>query len=446
MKKIISVLLIISLVLSLGVISSFADGEATEAKASSYLEGAEVTPGVWLNQFDADWICIGTISAIFNAAAPFTAIVFPNYYAGKSENDQEADSRFELFAFTGEQEESLKADPVFKWETTVDGDQIGFKIDLGKTFPAGQYIFRVSEISENPDQVSPGPYAVVPAAEAAYGTDVIAYFSPITTQDFAFDVIYDGSVPASEFFKPLEFSTPKSFKDDKAVQVVARSGNNPHEIMNVDFAILTPEIPEGKVLRYFTFKNAPTWSNTNHDSDLDFDVYVWDTDYSTTYGSRPIKSGSVLDHADNQDLTLDFGARLTAGNRYLIVVYRSGEGKIGFWGGDTILKEGWVFFEDEEETDMYLPACEYKLSVYTGPAETPEPTEEPTPTPDVTEAPEITEAPEVTEAPPAEETEAPTLEPTAEPEKKTGCGGFVAGGFVSVCVLAAALFISKKKD
>ena len=76
------------------------------------------------------------------------------------------------------------------------------------------------------------------------------------------------------------------------------------------------------------------------------------------------------------------------------------------------------------------------------------------PTPEVTEAPVETEAPEVTEAPVPTEAPVATEEPasaTEEPKateapKKKGCGGFVAGGFAVVSVIACAAFVLRKKD
>ncbi len=445
MKKLLSILLIISLVLSFWTIGAFADEGTASAVAFSY-EGAH-DPGIWLNRFDEEGNCNVDAYAVFNAAAPFTAIILPAFYAGRSENDQDADVRIELFKFTGDKAESLAKDPIFTTDDHLDGDITDYTIDFGQTIAAGQYILRVSELSTNPEHLSPGPYAVLPIAEHIYASDHIDFVS-YDDRGFVFQVVYDGSVAADAFFKPLELKTPNYFKDDKAVQIVTRQGDNAHQIVPMsDYAILTPEIPEGKVLRKFTFKNAPTWNNTNHDSDLDWEVYVWDTDYDTTYGGKPIKSGTYLDHTDNADMTLDFGAKLTAGRRYLIVVYPSNEGKVGFWTGASIRKEGWEFFENDEETEIY-PACEYKYSTYSGPEETEAPTEEPTPTPYVTEAPEITEAP-ATEVPtdvPPTDAPAPTEAPTEEPKQTGSCGGFIAGGFVCIGVLAAVAFVARKKD
>ena len=443
MKKIISMLLIVTLVLSLGLIPTFAD----EAVASNYT--GDYTPGTWLNQFDGDGNCFGYSYTIFNAAAPFTAIVLPELYAGKSAEDRDADVLFELFSFTGEKAATLAADPIFKLEQHFDGDTKDTVIDFGKTMAKGQYLFKVSQTSANDDNNrTTGPYAVLPkpTEDYLYASDKVEFYSPIDTAGFCYKVVYDGSVADDAFFAEIVWSTPVSFKDDKTVSLVIRPMDSPAQrIQNMDYAILTPEIPEGKVLRYFTFKNAPTWQNTNGDSDLDYEVYVWNNDYETSYSTKPIKSGNVLNHADNQDLTLDFGARLTGGRRYLIVVYASNDGPVGFWTGNTIRKEGWEFFMDGEETTVYA-ASEYRYSTYTGPAETDEPTEPPTDTPAPTEPPTEVVTPEVTEAPQVTEAPKVTNAPEATPEAKSnGCGGFAAGGAVVLCALAAAAFISLKK-
>ena len=134
MKKLISLLLAVSMILSIGVVFSFADdGSSTESVALSYV--GEHSPGIWLNQFDGDGNCKGYALTIFNAAAPFTAIVFPTLYAGKSENSEDVEDRFELYTFTGEKEKSLAADPIFTIDLPVDGDQNDFTVAFGEQCP-----------------------------------------------------------------------------------------------------------------------------------------------------------------------------------------------------------------------------------------------------------------------------------------------------------------------
>ena len=63
------------------------------------------------------------------------------------------------------------------------------------------------------------------------------------------------------------------FYDDRAVQVVKRVGDNARNFNSLDdYAILTAEIPEGKVLHQFILKNAPTWNNNGPGSDIDWEV------------------------------------------------------------------------------------------------------------------------------------------------------------------------------
>ena len=232
------------------------------------------------------------------------------------------------------------------------------------------------------------------------------------------------------------------FYDDRAVQVVKRVGDNARNFNSLDdYAILTAEIPEGKVLHQFILKNAPTWNNNGPGSDIDWEVYRWDNDYDTTFKGRAIAHGSEIDHKDNQDLVIDFGAKLKGGSRYLIVITASNDGAIGYWGGDTVSVEGWEFFENEGDDAQSYPACTYKTATYEGPEETEEPTPEETPTPEVTEAPTPTQAP--TEAPTNTPEPAPTEEPTPEP-KKSGCGNVIGGAFAIIAVAACALVIRKK--
>lgn len=451
MKKLLSVLIVASMLFTFFAVSSFAE-EAENRVLVPIYEG-DATPGQWLNQFNADDENIAYSYCAFNAAAPFTDIVFPVIYAGTSADDRDCDSTFELFNYKTTIEEAMASEPAFKAEVHFDGDIVNYTVPLEKEMPAGQYVLKIRETSDRGPNPDAGRYMVLPAASIIYANDKVEFGGKSVSGDFAFALNFVKTEGVTEYFAPFASEQVPVFKDDRAVTIVARDGNNPVEMNNFgDFSILTAEIPEGKVLRNFIFKNAPTWNNVEDNSDLGFEVYLWDTDYDTSYRGRPIVSGTVEGHLDNQDLILDFGAWLKGGARYLIVCMTENDGKVGFWGGSSISQEGWEFFADGEESDL-LPSSQYKLSTYTGPELTPEPTPEETPEPEVTEAPEVTE--EVPEEPtdaPEEPTQAPADEPTKEPEAtkkpddKKGCGSFVGGAFAAMSLLAVASFVLKKKD
>ena len=447
MKKILTVLIAAAMIFTLFAVPSFAEEAGDRVLVPTY-EG-KLDPGQWLNKFDAEDQNIAYSYCAFNAAAPFTDIVFPVIYAGTSDVDRDCDARFDLFAYTTTIDASLGSEPVFSVTLHFDGDITDYSIPLGKEIPAGQYILKIAELSERGPNPEAGRYLVLPAASTLYDNSVLEFGGKNVSGDFVFAINFVKTEGVTSYFAPFSSEQLPVFKDDRAVTIVTREGDNAVKINNFgDYSIVTPEIPEGKVLRYFIFKNAPTWSNTEDNSDLGFEVYRWDTDYDTSYKGRPSVSGTVEGHQDNQDLVLDFGARLKGGSRYLIVTMSENDGAIGFWSGSTISQEGWEFYADGEETDLY-PSCQFKLSTYTGPEITEEPEPEETPEPEVTEAPEPTEVVEVpTEAPEKDATAAPADEPTPDSgsSSKKGCGGFAGGAFAAISLLAAASFIIRKKD
>ncbi|MCR5694765.1 MAG: hypothetical protein K6G89_07340 [Clostridia bacterium] len=372
MKKLLAVLLAVSMILSVCLIGSFAD----EGLALSYDTGVATGVGFWLSQFDGDGNCIGNVDATFNAAAPITGIYLPVIFAGRSADEADAAVRFEIFAFDGDADSSVSAAPLYTEDRNIDGDTLNVEFRFGKALPAGQYIFRIAQITpyaETLNPNAPGPYTALPSGKAAYGPSFVKFGSTknVLGSEFIFGVFYDGSVAASEFFKAIETSTPSYFIEDLETTIISRvdGGYDPHQIgKDEEFAILTEQVPAGKVIKEFTFKNSPTWSNKNHDSDAGVDVYVWKGDYETTLASSPIFSDELLDHTDNHDMKFDFGAKLKAGRRYLIVITRINDGAIGFWQGteDSIERDGWEFFVDGDEAELY-PACTFRTAEYTGP-------------------------------------------------------------------------------
>ena len=448
MKKLLSILIAASMLFTFFALSSLAEDAGDKVLVATYDGSYE--PGQWLNKFDEDDAVIAYSYCAFNAGAPFTDIVFPEIYAGKSAEDRDCDARFELFGYTSTVAAALETEPVFKTDLHFDGDIKDYSISLGKAFPAGQYVLKIAQTSDKGPDEQTGRYVVLPRAHTLYDNERLEFGGKAVSDDFAFALNFVKTEGVTDYFAPFSAEQLPQFKDDRPVTIVARKGDNPVELNQFgEFGILTPEIPEGKVLRYFIFKNSCTWNNVNGDSDLGFEVYRWDSDYDTSYKGRPLVSGTVEGHLDNQDLILDFGARLKGGSRYLIITMTENDGKVGFWSGDTISKEGWEFFADGDESD-YLPSCQYRLSTYTGPEITEEPTPEETPTPEVTEAPDPTEvAEDPTKDPAGEPTKVPepTAEPTAEPlPAKKGCGGMVGGAFAALALIAAASFVLKKKD
>ena len=445
MKKVLSIILAVAVLFSLSSLFAFAEEPAAEDPTTVEVltyEG-DPSPGNWLNQFNEDEECFGNTYVSFRTGAPLKAIRFPSLYAGKSDDDRDVDAKFEIFPFASDAETSIAGTASFTKEVHFDGDVVNYILELDKPLAAGQYVFKISQLSEKGSNPEAGHYLVLPDCPMVYMNRHLAFGGTVATE-FAFALQFEKTEGVTDYILPLEGPSQEAkFFDDRAVQIVKRVGDNARNFKSMDdFAILTAEIPEGKVLHTFTFKNAPTWNNNGPGSDIDWEVYRWDTDYDTTYKGRAIAHGSVTDHKDNQDLVLDFSAKLKGGSRYLIIVTASNDGDIGYWGGDEISVEGWEFFYNEGEEAENYPTCTYKTATYEGPEETEEPTPEETPTPEVTEAPATpTQAP--TEPPTNTPEPAPTEAPTPEP-KKTGCGNIIGGTFAVIALAACALVISKK--
>jgi len=444
MKKILSIFVVLALVFSMFSVLTLqaekpAEPEVDENTQVIKTYEGEVSPGVWLNKFDSDDECIGEDYVIFNTAAPLKAIRFCSLYCGKSENDQEAECKFELYKWDKDVETTRKSTPVYTHTDTYDGDQDWLVLSFDSAVPAGQYLFLVKPLSPR-GSTEVGHYVVLGNSINIY-TNLYLEYSNVG--EFALDFYFE-KTEGSTYLKLLEGADQK-YAVDPAFVVAPRNGDNPQRIEDeIEFAILTPEIPDGKVLAKFIIANAPTWSNTNGDSDLVYEVYKWKGDYDTTYLSKPIYQGEILNHKDNSDMTLTFGTACRYGNRYLIVLIKSNDGTIGFWGGSEA-KEGWEFFMGGEEAAVTISSkAAYGTVGDLGPEPTEEPTatptEKPTDTPEPTEAP-ATDVPAATDAPKATEEAAATDAPS---EKKSGCGGIISG-FAVVAILGTVVVLRKKE-
>ena len=221
-------------------------------------------------------------------------------------------------------------------------------------------------------------------------------------------------------------------------------GSNAIQINNNELAIKTIEIPENYVMREFTLTSCPTWSNTNGDSDVMAEVYIWKGDYDSTYVGKPVATVEVLDHIDNSPCKFKFNNELRYGHEYLIVITTINDGAFGYWEGESDLPEGWVVYMDGEESES-VPPMSYALAEVgdLGPEPTEEPTEEPTDTPEITEAPEATATAEVTAAP-ADETAEATAGTSDDDGGKSGCGSFIGGSSLIIVALAAFVAIKRK--
>ena len=227
--------------------------------------------------------------------------------------------------------------------------------------------------------------------------------------------------------------------------------SNPVQLNGRELAIHTSEILEGYAMKNLILTACPTWGNTNGDSDVMADAYIWRGDYDSTIEFDPIASVEVLNHRDNAACSFDFGDALRYGAEYLIIVYPSNDGAFGFWTGSPLPDDcGWEVYLDEIEEEENIPPISYTLLEVgdLGPIELPTkaPTAEPTKEPDPTEAPTATAAPEATEVP------APTKAPD-EGKKDNGSDGdsspavliAVIAAVVAAAAAAVIIIIKKKK-
>ena len=318
--------------------------------------------GIWLNLFDSEGICTGTAYAVFNAKKPFHQIGFPVIWSGTPENGTDVMVEFRLYAFSESDAHTLGGEPLFVDTQHVAHDNgYGFVIPLREFYPAGQYIFSVSQLTGSHDNVK--PYVVLPEGDPAYPTNYIRFEGTGgKTMCLYVDFLDDGG---DEFLAPIEGVKGELIVTGEPITIIDSPASlDPHRIMGDEqFAILSPVIPEGKVLRKFIFISAPTWSNDGPGSDLSYRAYEWMGSYQSSVRGEALVSGTVRDHRDNEKLTLDLGLSLAGGKQYLIVTSAAGTAAIGFWQGDVRLDgdNPWTFFQNGK-TSKLTPGCAYVLA------------------------------------------------------------------------------------
>ena len=450
MKKIIALILSLAVMLAMAAVVSFAEeGEGeldgpdeTTFRVYTYDPTVAWAPSIWFNTFDPDGECTGTDFAIFNSAAPVKAVGFPELYAGISANGADCTVRFEIFKWDTDAAKTVSGTPVVSKDIYFDGDVKNLHIPFDAPAPAGQYLFRVTQLTGIGDE-DQRPYSVLPISDLKFSASKLEFDA---RGPFVFYVDCEKKEGLTDYFLNLEGKESEiEILPEKTV--IPRNNIGVHPIF--DYGIVTPEVPAGQVLYSFALIESPTWMNTNGDSDVIYEVYKWTGDYEESYRARPIASGEILNHADNSNLTLTFGTALRYGHRYLIVITRSNEGAIGYYEGVMPVPDGWEFYEYGEQVFDYCAAIKvaYANVGDLGPEATDEPpAEQPTEAPveNPTEAPVENETQQPAEQPTEAPVEKPTDKPAEKPGKK-GCGGTVAGGSLAVLALAAFAFISRKK-
>jgi hypothetical protein len=410
MKKAVALIIALMLTLSLAGMLSFAAesseeqpvADETTVRAYVYDQSIKHTPSIWLNTFDFDGTCNGSDYAIFKCATALKGIGLPEVYAGVSGNFSDATARFELFKWDENAEKTLTGTPVFSEEVYFDGDHQDLpNFTFESPLPAGQYLFRITQISDMDDE-DHKPYIVLPISDLKYSETKIDFDS---RGPFAFYIDCEKADGVEDYFLALEGkSVDIDIQPERSV--IPRKANG-GAFPFFEFGIVTPVVPDGQVLYSLALIGAPTWVNKNGDSDVSYEVFKWTGDYEESIDGKVLASGEIFDHADNSDLTIKFGTAMRYGNQYLIVLTRSNNGAIGYYEGEPDYPEGWEFYEVGMPVDS-IPAIKvaYANVGDLGPEPTDAPTEAPTEAPPATDAP--TDAPAVTDALAKTDAPAPT--------------------------------------
>lgn len=446
MKKFISLIIAVAIIFSFATMF-FANAEETEV---AFTFNGKQSIGLWMNQYDSDGKPLAKTSVAFNTTAGFDALIFQNIWAGKAEKNEAAELKFEIFNFDTDFTTSEAAQPVFSVNKLFDGDQApvakkdaegktlvdengnkiyekpyGVTLEFGKVLPAGQYVLKVTLLSERGDESK--PYAVLPTVSGNLSNAYLDY----NGGDFGFGLRFTKN-DSGKYFAKLGGKEEQLEVIVEEITERDRSGNPVSFLKSMsEFGIVTPVIPENKAMAQFIFSGAPTWSNTEGNSDVGYDVYVWDTDYETsTTNKTPLYSNVIENHQDNQMLTLPLGLSCFAGRQYLIIIYCNNDGDCGYYptSPDADLG-GFTFLADGEEDMVASPAFQIGWATVDESMRPADPTPKPTAAP--------------TAVPTAAPTTAPTAEPTEAPAA-SGCGSIIAGS--ALIVLAASMVIIRKKD
>ena len=208
-----------------------------------------------------------------------------------------------------------------------------WNLDFGGTYPAGEYMvtFKSQKVSEDGHFVLPvmqyGNYdTAFPAASyfENYKYGLAGIVQEYTrSEPLCYSIVFDGNDTSStDFFKPISGREGLISLDDSIVgwpgAATAADPQTPYAFY--DTGILTPEIPEGKVLYSFTFGAAPTWDDNSGNINVQYDVYVWEGDYDTTVDAEPLYTNTVKYRINGRNLELELGNTCVPGSRYLIRV------------------------------------------------------------------------------------------------------------------------------
>ena len=205
MKKVLSIILAVAVLFSLCSLFSFAEEPAAEDPTTVEVltyEG-DPNPGNWLNQFNEDEECFGNSYVSFRTGAPLKAIKFP---------------------FATDAETSIAGTASFTKEVHFDGDVVNYILELDKPLAAGQYVFKISQLSSKGSNPEAGHYVVLPDCPMVYMNRHLVFGGTVATE-FAFALQFEKTEGVTDYILPLEGPSQEAkFFDDRAVQIVKRVG------------------------------------------------------------------------------------------------------------------------------------------------------------------------------------------------------------------------------
>ena len=344
MKKLLTIVLSIAIVLSLFVLFPFAEPAEAEIEAVEIANGSTVGTRLRGN--------LTSTGVSFSATSGFTKIEFVQAWGSNPSNKTEV--VMELFNFKNSYEETVKGEPVYTRTFTSDpaetpeanasGNFDHITFDFGKVMPAGEYSMRLTLTSGE------DTYFVPPSASAKYKTTEIMY------TDFVFNCkIYFVKKAEGSYFKKFDIDGLLDLQEYELT--TGPRDNNAMELADTEFGVKFA-VPEGKKLYSLTIPCCPTWGNKDGGSDILAELYPWKGDYDKSQAEKVLVSKAVYDHVDGDNVLFLFDEQLPAGE-YLAVFTSIGDMRIGFYGGGK-LTEGVEVFRDGWDTE-YTPLFKITL-------------------------------------------------------------------------------------
>lgn len=339
MKKIISIILTVALVLALCTLFPAA---ADPVRVDGYTGGTSV--GIWMGTSNGRF---ETQTVLFNAGDEFTGFGLPNYWASNSDsNEPDVTFTFSLYNYDTDVATSVKGTPVFSQTENPHGDQPeGVLFDFGKALPKGEYVAEFKVVSDV-------GYLVLPSASSAFNNLYLEFAG----SSFGFYVNFVNS-GLSKYFKKLSSAAGQYAIEEP---VICNKGDTPVDVKGAEMAVHY-KVPADRKLLALVGITSPTWTNPGGGSDATLEAYAWTGDYDSSVDGAVLATAEVFDHADNADLVLTLDNPLPAGD-YLFTISGTGDMAVGFWCNSSDMGQLEDVYLNGSETTNY-PGLRAKLQV-----------------------------------------------------------------------------------